>query len=163
MRGRRSTIRFRGGDIGRTRIGAIGAANRFSLAKGRFALRPLGAKLDRSGRVVRWRRFFVRDEHNLGTFAVWLAELLPKLKVQLDIPRAARFCDGVHGEFCGLEAVVTAYDWKARWTDADGNRVESQDWMTTKASLGKLREGLRGAVFSDTETNDAMPDASSPA
>jgi hypothetical protein len=96
----------------------------------------------------------MHNSADFAAFAAYLAEFLPAMQLRLKIPRAARFCGGVDGTFSGIEAVVAAYDWKARWIEADGSTIVSQDWASTKLSLARLRRRLRQAAFDPAATND---------
>jgi hypothetical protein len=92
------------------------------------------------------------DVNEIGSFADYLAERLPTLSIHLKI-RKSRFCGGVDKNLYGIADATADYDWKSSW-NSDDRVVESQDWTTTKASIGKLRLRLKKAVESLDEPND---------
>lgn len=79
-------------------------------------------------------------------FSGWLADLLPKLPVNLNIKSSSRVPGGIERECSGVEDVLDSYRWKASWTDADGAKHESIDWRTTQDSISKLRSWLLESV-----------------
>ena len=84
---------------------------------------------------------------DVNGFIQWLANDLGSRTFELDLASSRFVPGGLKTEAKGIEAVLMHYHWKAKWTDTrSGLNVESDSWIKTKDSLGKLSEWLRESV-----------------
>lgn len=83
-------------------------------------------------------------------FVEWLCLNLDSLTFKLDIKRSPKVSKAIKTDVRGVEALLQHYAWKASWDD-QGVAVNSEDWASTRHSLGLLRARLGNAVADGDE------------
>ncbi|KVF78003.1 hypothetical protein WS75_06930 [Burkholderia sp. FL-7-2-10-S1-D7] len=85
----------------------------------------------------------------VAEFVTWLVEHLPTLPVRLRFAGSRFVPGGLDVRVDGIKNVLAHYCWRSAWIDPDtGQRIESQNWETTRASLQRLGIMLRASVVS---------------
>lgn len=85
----------------------------------------------------------------LSGMAHWLGERSRALSVTLEIPRSRYVSERISKQCSGLAEVLATYRWKTTWSTAGGRPCKSEDWPTTRMSLGSLRRWLNSVVDDD--------------
>ena len=96
---------------------------------------------------------------NYVSFIEWLAGKLESVPVKFYIPKSARNSNLIDKQVMGVEEVLKLYSWNTSWTDISNSHIQSQDWNSTKASIGRLSLDIRSACASKKATDKEVLEA----
>ena len=97
------------------------------------------------------REEFLRNK-DVSLFVGWLSQCATTLPVNLVIPRSRFVSNAINIRVDGLQDVLNNYRWRAGWAHG-GEEFTSENWETTRSSLGQLSKLLITAIECADENN----------